>query len=221
MGSRARARLLAAEYNRRGDATGWFEPLYREASEGRATVPWLDLKPNPNLLRVLAGSPVRAASGARALVVGCGVGDDAEELSRRGFQTVAFDISETAIKLCRERFPATHVEYVVADLFAAPAAWTEAFDLVLESYTLQVLPPAVRTAALDKVAGFARPGGHLVVITRGRDAADPVGEMPWPLTRDEFNRLADLNLREELFEDYLDGEEPPVRRFCIQYRRRA
>ncbi len=221
MSSRTRARELAAEYTGRGDATGWFETLYREAEVGAATVPWVDLKPNPNLLSFVARHPLETTCGSRALIVGCGLGDDAEQVSRWGFRTLAFDVSATAIRLCGERFPGSKVEYVIGDLFAPPTAWTAVFDLVLESYTLQVLPQTIRAAALERLASFVRLGGHLLVITRGRERTDPAGEMPWPLTREEFNRLAATNLVEEAFEDYLDHEEPRIRRFCIQYRKVA
>jgi 2-polyprenyl-3-methyl-5-hydroxy-6-metoxy-1,4-benzoquinol methylase len=48
--------------------------------------------------------------------VGCGLGADAEYLASLGFDTVGFDISETAIRLARERFPGSAVRYVSADL---------------------------------------------------------------------------------------------------------
>ena len=36
--------------------------------------------------------------GKSALVIGCGMGDDAIELEALGFRVTAFDVSETAIK---------------------------------------------------------------------------------------------------------------------------
>src|SRR6185295_16447201 len=97
---------------------------------------------------------------------GCGLGDDAEELSRRGFLVTAFYVSPTAIDWCRARFPATTVHYAVHDLLAAECVWACDFDFVLESYTLQVLPPEVRGEALAHVARFVAPGGELLVIAR-------------------------------------------------------
>jgi hypothetical protein len=43
--------------------------------------------------------------------------------------------------------------------------------------------------------------------------------MPWPLTRDELAAARSLGLCEVLFEDYMDNEDPPVRRFRACYRR--
>jgi hypothetical protein len=43
--------------------------------------------------------------------------------------------------------------------------------------------------------------------------------MPWPLTKEELTDFLRLGLREVSFEDYLDDEVPPVRRFRVEYRR--
>ncbi len=47
---KTRAKELAEEFLAKGDPTGWFEQLYREAAEGTTVVPWADLRPNPNLV---------------------------------------------------------------------------------------------------------------------------------------------------------------------------
>jgi ubiquinone/menaquinone biosynthesis C-methylase UbiE len=215
---RTRARALCAEYSARSDALGWFEALYREAGEGRAVVPWADLVPNPHLVDWHARAGY-AFQGKRCLKVGCGFGDDAEYLARAGADVVAFDIAPTAIARCRERFPATSVEYVAADVLDPPRAWSEQFDFVLEAYTLQVLPSELRPNALRNLARFVKLGATLLVICRGRDAADPEGQVPWPLTRTEFGIAPQLGLRVVGFEDFVDQETPPVRRFRIEYAR--
>lgn len=157
------------------------------------------------------------APGRRALKIGCGLGDDAEELSRRGLDTTAFDISTTAISWCRQRFPRSSVFYVEADLFRPPDGWARGFDFVLESYTLQVLPSELRDEAMRRVADFVAPGGTLLVIARGREPGEAEGTMPWPLTRQEMALFKDAGLAELHFEDYLDDENPPVRRFRATY----
>jgi SAM-dependent methyltransferase len=208
--NRTRARELAAQSLRAGDPTGWFEPLYKEHAEGSKVVPWADLGVNPNLLEF-------AGAGKTALTVGCGFGDDAEQLAAWGFETTAFDISPSAIEACRRRFPESAVEYTAADLLAPPAEWTGRFDFVLEVYTLQVLPAGLRPQAIRGLAGFLKKGGKILLIARGREENDPEGSMPWPLTRRELDEFAAAGLREESFEDYLDSESPPVRRFRAVY----
>ncbi len=216
---RRKAGELARESLAGGDATGWFETLYRQAAGDPGGISWADLAPNPNLTAWLDREHV-AGGGRRALKVGCGLGDDAEELARRGFVVTAFDVSPTAVEWCRRRFPGSVVRYAVADVLRPPPRWNGAFDLVLESYTLQVLLPAARAAALRNVARCVAPHGELLVIARGRDAGDPEGAMPWPLLRRELDAVRAAGFRELSFEDFHDTEDPPVRRFRAHYRRR-
>jgi SAM-dependent methyltransferase len=147
------------------------------------------------------------------------LGDDAEFLATLRFDVTAFDISPTAIDWCRRRFPNSKVRYQTVDVFRAPAKWQQAFDFVFEAYTVQVFPGDLRERAARLIGQFVRPGGTLLVVARGRDPHDDPGQMPWPLTRAELTAFAAAGLREVQFEDYLDAEDPPVRRFRVAYRR--
>ena len=216
--NRKTARQLVKRYLEAGDPLGWFEDLYSRAGEDTAIIPWADLRPNPNLIYWLDKND--SMNFGKALKVGSGLGDDAEELARRGFDTVAFDISHTAITRSTERFPDSSVSYVIADLFSAPEEWIGMFDLVLESYTLQVLPADLRSKAIEKIAEFVAPGGTLLVIARGREPHESEGLMPWPLTKGEMSLFKTHGLHETSFEDYLERENPPVRRFRATYNRR-
>jgi SAM-dependent methyltransferase len=206
------ARGIAHSYLSKNDPLGWFEELYFQAVDDVSIIPWAELVPNPNLVAWLDSQQIIGA-GKRALAIGCGLGDDAEELTRRGFDTIAFDISYTAIALCHKRFPKTLVHYQTMDLFSTPKHWQAGFDFVLESYTLQVLPPELQRNATHEIANFVKPEGMLLVISRARENSDPKGEMPWPLTREILDEFRLRGLSESTFEDYIDNEEPPVRRF--------
>src|SRR6266568_4587056 len=175
--ARARARQLAQKFIQHGDATGWFEHLYTQAQGNEQAIHWADMEVNPNLVGWLDRRNMQG-KGKLALVVGCGLSDDAEELARRGFEVVAFDIAPTAIDWCQKRFPHSTVAYVVADVFDAPSAWQGSFDLVLEAYTLQVLPADVRRKAAACTAGLLAQEGTLLVICRGRSPEEPPGDMP-------------------------------------------
>ncbi|MCA9225979.1 MAG: class I SAM-dependent methyltransferase, partial [Planctomycetales bacterium] len=166
---RKKARQLANEAVADGRPLEWFEELYSQVAGDESGIPWADMCVNPNLATWLEdrrGSVTRQS----ALVVGCGLGDDAEELASLGWDVTAFDISPTCIDWCRQRFPESPVNYLTADLFDSPAEWQQAFDLVFESYTLQVLPSDLRSRAVEVIANFVSPGGRLLVISRGRDA---------------------------------------------------
>lgn len=215
--SRHRAQQLAAEFLARSDANGWFEALYAEAGNDYAVVPWADLAPNPNLVEWSIAQELKGV-GKTALVIGCGYGDDAEFLAELGFAVVAFDVSQTAIAQCNQRYPNSSVSYQVADVLNPPAIGSQGFDFVLESYTLQVLPPDLRSVAISKISTLIAPLGQLLVIARGREEIDPPGQMPYPLTRRELATFENLGLSSQSFEDYLDKENPPVRRFRALYK---
>ncbi|HVG93178.1 MAG TPA: class I SAM-dependent methyltransferase [Planctomycetota bacterium] len=189
--ARARARALATEALEAGRPTAWFERLYRAAAGDPAGVPWADLVPNP-ALAAWAARPGALAGARTACVVGCGLGHDAEHLARLGLRVTAFDVAPEAIAWAQRLHPRTTVVYEVADLFALPAAWRAAFDLVVEVYTLQALPRAVRGAAARAVRSLVAPGGRILLYTRVREDG-PVDERaegpPWPLGRGELTAL--------------------------------
>jgi SAM-dependent methyltransferase len=222
--NRAFARQLAADSIAKGDAVGWFEQLYAAAEQGTATVPWADLTPNPHMVAALAdisGLPNMSgladlhmpARRERALVVGCGLGDDAEYVASLGFDTVAFDVSPTAVTGAIKRFPKSTVEYETADLLSPPPGWLGRFDLVVEVYTIQVLTGDARRRAIEQVAALVAPGGQLLVIARAREESDPPGQMPWPLTLREVESVQRYGTNKVSIVDFFDPEEPEVRRW--------
>lgn len=211
-----RANRLAAEALARGEATAWFEPLYRAAGGNPERVPWADEKPNPWLIEWLDRQAV-SPKGATAVVVGCGLGDDAEELARRGYEVVALDISETAIDWARRRFPDTTVQYRPGDLFELPSTMEGAFDFVFEAYTLQALPHAIRPVAVAAIASLVAPGGELLVVGRGSEVEESEGP-PWPLTREQLAGFGRAGLLVESFDDFMDET---VRRWRVHYVRPA
>jgi SAM-dependent methyltransferase len=209
------ARRLAAQSLAAGDATGWFERLYAEARDGRATVPWDVPAASVNLREFTLAD----GAGRRALVVGCGNGRDAEHLAARGYAVTAFDISGTAIALARERHPGSPVDYRVADLLDAPGEWRRSYALVLESNNVQALPPGIRDRAIAAVGEFVAPGGVLLVLAAA--ATDSPGQgPPWPLTRAEIDAFAGSGLRPESVEELASPDSPVLtRRWRAVFRR--
>ncbi len=205
------ARELARKHYAAGDPLGWFEALYQRAGGDFETIPWADRAVNPHLAAWCEREAL-PRPGARVLVVGCGLGDDAEYLATRGATVNAFDLSETAIAWCRQRFPDSPVTYECANLLTFPGE----YDLVVEIYTLQAMPLEMRAAAIRAVGKLGR---ELLLICRGRDEADPPGELPWPLTRQELEGLGEAGLAPVTFEDFDDPFDPGKRRFRGYWRR--
>ncbi|WP_460530194.1 class I SAM-dependent methyltransferase [Flindersiella endophytica] len=213
------SRQLAAKSLADDDPTGWFEQLYTDAASGVTEVPWDRGGPHPLLLEwVEAESP--RGTGQRALIVGCGLGEDAELVAGLGFDTVAFDVSETGVEAAKARFPGSAVSYVVADLLALPQGWLGTFDFVVESLTVQALPLRYRAAAIAAVASTVAPGGRLLVIAAARpDDAPPDGGPPWPLSRAELESFGRDGLSSVRIESLAVPRDPAVRRWRAEFQR--
>jgi SAM-dependent methyltransferase len=177
---------LASQSLAAGDPTGWFEQLYAAGESGHTTMPFDRAGPHP-LLVDWADNCQLAGHERRAIVVGCGLGADAEYIAGRGFNTVAFDISETAIRVARRRHPASTVDYQVADLLNPPPHWQDAFNLVIEIITVQALPDPPRHQAIINISRLVSQDGTLLVIAAAPDDNHATSELPpWPLDEDEI-----------------------------------
>lgn len=212
-----KVKSLAEQALSQSNPSGWFEVLYAEANGDVSQVPWARLAIHP-YLKDWFDTYASQGDGRSALVIGCGLGDDAEALQARGFKVTAFDISPTAIAWCRKRFPDSPVTYVVADLLAVNPAWHRAFDLVVESRNIQSLPLDVRSKVIEAIASLVAKEGTLLVVTRRRDTdTEPPGP-PWPLSDPELAQFQVLGFREIRRDTFFEGEDNAVEQVRIEYR---
>ncbi|MEM6991054.1 MAG: class I SAM-dependent methyltransferase [Myxococcota bacterium] len=182
---------------REDEPVGWFEDLYSAADTEGQGVPWASMETHAAFTAWLHTHPLEGA-GASALVVGCGMGDDAIELESRGFAVTAFDVSASAIAYSKERFPATAADFVQADLFDPPAEWRAKYDFVLEIYTVQAVPPIYETKAIANIAAFVAPGGRALVVAEvGAGERSFEKGPPWLLTPQHVEAFASHGLRVE------------------------
>ena len=200
------------------DPTAWFDQLYRDAATGRGTVPWDHVEPSALLTQWVEQQQLDGI-GRSAVVVGCGLGRDAELIARLGFDTTAFDVSPTAIAGALERHPDSTVDYQVADLRRLPDAWQRRFDLVVESMTVQSLPIRLRDVAVRAIAELVAPGGTLIVVAVRREEDMDVHGPPWPLSRSEIDAFAATGLVPVSVEDIPDADDSRIRRWRAELRR--
>ncbi len=211
-----RERLLklseAAETD--GEPLRWFEELYAGANRNSNEIPWARMEPHPKMVEWIANQP---DVQGKALVIGCGLGDDAEWLSVAGFEVTAFDISESSIQWCKERFPSTAVDYIVADLLNPPEAWFNAFDLVVEIHILQAIPEEVRDPAAAQIPGLLNSAGSLLCIGRLAGLQTPnESPPPWPLSRTWLEgRFSSLNPTS--FQHFTYEESPSIDRYLASW----
>ncbi len=215
---RERMREIQAEFAVRDDALGWFEAVYQEAAGDNETIPWADLEPN-RYFRAWAERVGLKGEGRSALVVGCGLGDDARYLYDLGFTVTGFDISPTAIDWAKRLHAETDIRFEVMDLFEPFRGWLGAFEFVLEIYTIQPLPLEMRERTIDAIASFVAPSGELVVVTRGREDDEEPEDLPWPMSRRELSRFESLGLKQAYFEVMPGDDETPQDRFVTAYKR--
>ena len=183
---------------REDEPLDWFEDLYSASDPAGEGVPWANMETHPLFAAWLERRHLDG-KGKSAIVVGCGMGDDAIELELLGFDVTAFDFSNAAIEYCKKRFPDSKVNFVQADLFSPPDEWAGTFDFVLEIYTVQAVPPAYEGTAIRNISGFIAPRGQALVITEvgaGERSFDK--GPPWPLTPEHVEAFAshDLNIED-------------------------
>ena len=218
----------------RSDAKAWgqgsvaalvpdFDAIYRTGLTGSGGIPWDDGQPNPLFMQWLdrsAHDVVRP--GARVAVVGCGFGHDAKALLARGYDVTAFDLSPTAIEHAKRLHSDWESSFCVADLFGLPSRWKRRFDLVVEIYTIQSLPPETRRGSIGAIESLLHPHGSLFLLCRASDHPVSIDEgPPWALTVDDVRDLAASINYEPVdgIELLVDDETPAKRRFRTLLRR--
>ena len=212
---------LAQESIAKNDPCWWFDVLYQQAKNDPHKIPWAKMRSHPYfqdwLDRLTEGDITPSVS---VLVIGCGLGDDAEALSNKGFNNItAFDISPKAIDWCKKRFPDSAVNYVVADLFELDPSWESQFDLVYECRNIQALPLNVREEIIGNIGRLVAPQGILLVIDRLRaDETQPSGP-PWALSQSEFDLFHNYGLQTQKVDRFYDGDNQEVTTLRIEFKR--
>jgi SAM-dependent methyltransferase len=140
-----------------------YDQLYRDAADSGGP-PWNISGPQPALAKVLHDG----VKGPKVLDVGCGTGELALALARRGYQVTAVDISRVAIDLARAKAAGEGltVDFMVQDAtdLSLPSA---PFDSVFDSGLLHSLHRRGGGEVDDYLAllpGLAAPGATVFVL---------------------------------------------------------
>ena len=196
----------------------FFESVYENADhDDLSSIPWATLAPNVYLEKHLSLQGL--VSGKKALVIGCGLGDDALILEKHGYEVEALDISPSAIALAKKRHPESKIDFHVGDIYNMPESSVGQYDFVYEGLTIQSLPPADREKLVGIIVSLVAKEGELFVYAHTQDDTDNYGGPPWPLYADEFT----LFEKEGLEQIYMDKEKEskPVAPYkcCALYRK--
>jgi SAM-dependent methyltransferase len=116
------------------------------------------------------------AIGPRVLDVGCGTGELALFLARRGHRVLGVDFAPRAVATAREkaRWRRVDAQFLVWDALDLPALASRGltFDTVTDSAMLHTLAGSDRDRFVDGVASVLRPGGRLLVLCDARADGD-------------------------------------------------
>lgn len=118
---------------------------------------------------VMWGITTHCNPPGRALDVGCGDGEVSIRLAALGWSVDGFDPSEEMIQRAKRRVPADRagaVQFSVASL--EEWAGNVRYDLVCCHGVLMYLPSSV--PAIERLASWVKPGGHLSVLTKNGSA---------------------------------------------------
>jgi len=160
----------------------FFENIYKESQGDEEKIPWAEMRTDKYLQEYLE---MHLAQG-KAIVIGCGLGDDAAALEEAGFDVTAIDISETAIKWAQERYDYTNINFFVQDIFALPSDMLAQYDFIFESRTIQSLPLIHRDKIISCISSLMAPKAKALVIANGKQEGEKFEGPPWPL---EYNEL--------------------------------
>jgi SAM-dependent methyltransferase len=178
-------RPLVEEHLETGAPTGWFEPAYQAAVASGRRLPWQEPGAHPWVASWL-DDPVRTPPGRRALVVGCGTGQEVHLLAARGYEVVGLDVAPTALAWAAARLRRAPravrraVSLQQGDLLTVDPAQLGPFDLVVEVHTVPWLPGVVQDAAMAAIGPLVVAGGVAVTITELRSTEGVPAGPPWP-----------------------------------------
>lgn len=118
----------------------------------------------------------RTAPFGRAVDLGCGRGEQAVELARRGWEVTGVDAVIPALKAARHRAVAAgvHVNFCHGDVTRLEEVLAPGYRLAVDLGCWHGLPDAQRRAYADQLRAVTEPGAALVLFAFGPGRRGPL-----------------------------------------------
>lgn len=170
---------------------------------GPAFSAWNEARPPEVRSWFLGEVLARLGEGSDVLELGCGPGSAAAALSA-GRRYVGVDLSRVQLSIARRRVP--HARFVRGD-FTSMEFRPASFDGVVAFYVFMHVPREELAPTFERISGWLRPGGRLMLTLSTTDADDRVEDwldvpMFFAGTTPETNErlLREMGLRLEISE---------------------
>jgi cyclopropane fatty-acyl-phospholipid synthase-like methyltransferase len=179
-----------------------WEELYQQ--QEIESLPWFNPELDEDLEKALDELGLR---GGSALDLGTGPGTQAIHIGRRGFDVVATDISEAAIRLAREKARKQGIEITWQQDDILDTRLDRQFDLIFDRGCFHVLNPERREDYVKIVSGQLKTGGYLFLKCFSR--LQPGEEGPYRFTPENIRKifgswLSVLSIKETVYQGTLD-----------------
>lgn len=180
-------------------------------------MPWYYAGLDPDLEQALGALNIHNGT---ALDLGTGPGSQAIELSKRGFQVTATDLSEAAVRKAGELYLQQQIEQPPLITWLADdilnTGLSGPFDLIFDRGCFHVLPPATRPQYVATVSKLLESGGHLFLKCFSRLQPGEVG--PHRFTAEEIELIFGTHFRVcSVTETVYQGQLDPLPKalFCV------
>ena len=160
----------------------FFDQVYAGAA------PWDIGAGQPDLLELIERLPPTG----RVLDLGCGTGDLAIDLARRGIQVLGIDFVPAALDVARARASALPresarlLDFEVGDALR-PSAYAGTIGAVVDSGFFHLFEAGPRRDLVDELGRALPPGGRYYML--GFAIAIPAPDVPLQVTADEIREL--------------------------------
>jgi len=140
-----------------------WEKYYKEEPFER--MPWHFPMLDYDVEAALSKYEISPSTHLKVLDIGTGIGTQASQLAKLGFQVTATDISPTAIKLANEiaEHKKVEVDFIVDDIRSTQIQGP--FDIILDRGTFHTLHEDERDTYVDKVFKMLKTGGYFLLKT--------------------------------------------------------